>query len=185
MIDHLLNVNQAEKYAEQESAIGGRDFLKKIGSKFRIADRTLACDFKNAFKIAGKYHRSALGGEATPFNFAECKTWRCLFENIRTELSGPRLACPTDRREPERKACPVVNAKRSTTGGRFSRHLFKIFRRRDPANDGDKFFFGGKFPPLRRQLAQAFGNKSQNQNPFAIIFDGKTQTLSVFVSSAL
>ena len=99
----LKEANQAEKYAEQESAIGGRDFLKKIGSKFRIADRTLACDFKNAFKIAGKYHRSALGGEATPFNFAECKTWRCLFENIRTELSGPRLACPTDRREPERK----------------------------------------------------------------------------------
>ncbi|MBU4483440.1 MAG: hypothetical protein KKG62_04985, partial [Actinobacteria bacterium] len=49
---------------------------KKIGSNFRIAGRTLACDFKNAFKIAEKYHAEAQRAEATSFNFAECKTWR-------------------------------------------------------------------------------------------------------------
>gem|GEM_PF-6500254 len=52
------------------------DFLKKIGSDFRIADRTLVLDFKNAFKIAEKYHAEALCAEATSFNFAECKNWR-------------------------------------------------------------------------------------------------------------
>ena len=50
-------------------------FLKKC-SNFRIADRTLSLDFKNAFKIAEKYHAEARSAEATSFNFAECKTWR-------------------------------------------------------------------------------------------------------------
>ncbi|MBU1684272.1 hypothetical protein KKC56_02295, partial [Patescibacteria group bacterium] len=65
-IAFLKEANQAEKYAQQEpspSRGAGRDFLKKIGSNFRIAERTLACDFKNAFKIAEKYH-----AEATSFN---------------------------------------------------------------------------------------------------------------------
>jgi len=53
-IAFLKDANQAEKYAQQENPVAGRDFLKKIGSNFRIADRTLACDFKNAFKIVGK-----------------------------------------------------------------------------------------------------------------------------------
>ena len=63
--------------------------LKKIGSNFRIADRTLACDFKNAFKIAEKYHAEALCAEATSFNFAECKTWRRRWD------SNPRVDCST------------------------------------------------------------------------------------------
>ena len=36
----------------------------KIHSNFRIADRTLVLDFKNAFKIAEKYHAEALCAEA-------------------------------------------------------------------------------------------------------------------------
>lgn len=76
MIAFLKDVNQVEKYAQQEYPERIRDFLKKIGSNFRIADRTLACDFKNAFKIAEKYRAEALCAEATSFNFAECKNWR-------------------------------------------------------------------------------------------------------------
>ena len=72
----LKDANQAEKYAQQENPERIRDFLKKIGSNFRIADRTLVLDFKNAFKIAEKYHTEALCAEATSFNFVECKTWR-------------------------------------------------------------------------------------------------------------
>ena len=75
-IAFLKDANQAEKYAQQENPERIRDFLKKIGSNFRIADRTLVLDFKNAFKIAEKYHAEALCAEATSFNFAECKTWR-------------------------------------------------------------------------------------------------------------
>ena len=75
-IAFLKDANQAEKYAQQENPERIRDFLKKIGSNFRIAERTLACDFKNAFQIAEKYHAEARSAEATSFNFAECKTWR-------------------------------------------------------------------------------------------------------------
>ena len=75
-INFIKEANQAEKYAQQENPERIRDFLKKIGSNFRIADRTLFLDFKNVFKIAEKYHAEARSAEATSFNFAECKTWR-------------------------------------------------------------------------------------------------------------
>ena len=81
-INFIKTSKQAKIIALQEpspSRGAGRDFLKKIGSNFRIAERTLACDFKNAFKIAEKYH-----AEATSFNFAECKTWRYLLVKILT-----------------------------------------------------------------------------------------------------
>jgi hypothetical protein len=83
-IAFLKDANQAEKYAQQENPERIRDFLKKIGSNFRIADRTLFLDFKNAFKIAEKYHAEARSAEATSFNFAECKTWRCFLDEVRT-----------------------------------------------------------------------------------------------------
>jgi hypothetical protein len=83
-INFIKEANQAEKYAQQENPERIRDFLKKIGSNFRIADRTLFLDFIPAFKIAEKYHAEALCAEATSFNFAECKTWRCFLDEVRT-----------------------------------------------------------------------------------------------------
>ena len=75
-IAFLKDSNQAEKYAQQENPERIRDFLKKIGSNFRIADRTLACDFKNAFKIAEKYHAEALCAEANSYDFTKSENWR-------------------------------------------------------------------------------------------------------------
>ena len=75
-IAFLKEANQAEKYAQQENPERIRDFLKKIGSNFRIADRTLACDFKNAFQIAGKYHAEALCAEAVSYDFTKSENWR-------------------------------------------------------------------------------------------------------------
>ncbi len=75
-IAFLKEANQAEKYAQQENPERIRDFLKKIGSNFRIADRTLSFSLKNAWILAEKYHAEALCAEATSFNFAECKNWR-------------------------------------------------------------------------------------------------------------
>ena len=60
-----------------------RDFLKKIGSNFRIAERTLSLPLKNAWILAVKYHAKALCAEATSFNFAECTNWRCLLDKVR------------------------------------------------------------------------------------------------------
>ena len=66
----------AEKYAQQENPERIRDFLKKIGSNFRIADRTLVLDFKNAFKIAEKYHAEALCAETVSYDFTKSTNWR-------------------------------------------------------------------------------------------------------------
>jgi len=46
--------NPAEKSAQQENPGSFRDFLKKIGSNFRIADRTLVLDFKKCLQNSGK-----------------------------------------------------------------------------------------------------------------------------------
>ena len=54
MIAFLKEANQAENIAVQENPERIRDFLKKIGSNFRIADRTLACDFKKCLQNSGK-----------------------------------------------------------------------------------------------------------------------------------
>ena len=71
--------------------IRNSDFLKKIGSNFRIVDRTLACDFKNAFKIAEKYHAEALCAEASNLDISKCDSWR------REGDSNPRGSCPPIR----------------------------------------------------------------------------------------
>ena len=55
-------------------------------ANFRIADRTLVLDFKNAFKIAEKYHAEALCAEAISYDFTKSENWR------RREDSNPR--CP-------------------------------------------------------------------------------------------
>ena len=91
MIAFLKEANQAEKYAQQENPERIRDFLKKIGSNFRIADRTLACDFKNAFQIAEKYHAEALCAEANSYDFTKSENWR------RERDSNPRCRCQHTR----------------------------------------------------------------------------------------
>ena len=75
-IAFLKDANQAEKYAQQENPERIRDFLKKIGSNFRIADRTLVLDFKNAFKIATKYNAERRSREATSSQIGEFTNWR-------------------------------------------------------------------------------------------------------------
>ena len=61
-----------------------RDFLKKIGSNFRIAERTLSFPLKNAWILAGKYHAEAQRAEATSYDFAESTIWRCFLDEVRT-----------------------------------------------------------------------------------------------------
>ena len=75
-IAFLKDPNQAEKYAQQENPERIRDFLKKIGSNFYIAERTLSFPLKNAWILAGKYHAKAQRAEATPYDFSESTNWR-------------------------------------------------------------------------------------------------------------
>ena len=68
--------NSAEKYAQQENPKRIRDFLKKIGSNFLIAERTLSFPLKNAWILAEKYHAEAQRAEATSYDFAKSVIWR-------------------------------------------------------------------------------------------------------------
>ena len=74
-ITFLKDTNQAEKCAQQENPEKTRDFLKKIGSNFRIADRRLVCDLKNAWIIAEKYHDEAQNAGETCYDFAKSECW--------------------------------------------------------------------------------------------------------------
>ena len=76
MMEFIKDANQAENIALQENPVLGRDFLKKIGSNFRIAERTLSLDFKNAWKIAAKYNAARRSHEATSSQNAEFTNWR-------------------------------------------------------------------------------------------------------------
>ena len=75
-IAFLKEANQAEKYAQQENPERIRDFLKKIGSNFRIAERMLSFPLKNAWILAGKYHAEAQRAEATSYDFTKSAIWR-------------------------------------------------------------------------------------------------------------
>jgi len=82
----LKNTNQAEKYAQQENPERNRDFLKKIGSNFHIAGRTLACDFKNAWIIAEKYHDEAQHAGETCYDFGKSESWLAQVAKFRTNF---------------------------------------------------------------------------------------------------
>ena len=88
MIAFLKEANQAENIAVQENPERIRDFLKKIGSNFRIADRTLSFPLKNAWILAGKYHAEARSAEAT-----SSQNWD--LDKMRRERdSNPRWSFP-------------------------------------------------------------------------------------------
>ena len=72
----INTVKQAEIIALQENPEQGRDFLKKIGSNFRIAERTLSFPLKNAWILAGKYHAEAQRAEAISYDFTKSENWR-------------------------------------------------------------------------------------------------------------
>src|SRR3989344_2110716 len=83
----INTVKQAEIIAVQENPEQGRDFLKKIGSNFRIAERTLSFPLQNAWILAGKYHAEAQRAEATSYDFSESINWRRVQDSNLRELS--------------------------------------------------------------------------------------------------
>jgi site-specific DNA recombinase len=75
---------EAKIIALQENPVAGRDFLKKIGSNFRIAEQTLNFDFKNAWKILVNFNAEALCAEASNLKNFDFEKLRCLLDEIRT-----------------------------------------------------------------------------------------------------
>jgi len=83
-------VKQSQIIALQENPEQSRDFLKKIGSNFRLREQKLFLDFKNPYKIIAFAEPERSEGEATTLKNAEIVKWRCLFEKIRTDFAQNR-----------------------------------------------------------------------------------------------
>ena len=84
MIRFVKEANQAENIALGENPVKLRDFLKKIGSNFRISEQTLSLELKNVWKIPAKYN---LERRSRPENFSdlnECDSWRCFLFDVRS-----------------------------------------------------------------------------------------------------
>ena len=72
----INTVKQAEITALQENPEQGRDFLKKIGSNFRLTGQKLLLDFKNPFKILVKVEPEQSEGEAIVVQNPNSENWR-------------------------------------------------------------------------------------------------------------
>ncbi len=72
----INSVKQAEIIALQENPEQGRDFLKKIGSNFRLSEQKLFLDFKNPYKIIAFAEPERSEGEATPCGNSKIVKWR-------------------------------------------------------------------------------------------------------------
>ncbi|PIR73765.1 MAG: hypothetical protein COU40_00835, partial [Candidatus Moranbacteria bacterium CG10_big_fil_rev_8_21_14_0_10_35_21] len=70
--------------ADERKKIGSENFVFSVFShrNFRIADRTLILDFKNAFKIAEKYHADPANAGEDSIDFTKSENWRCFFESF-------------------------------------------------------------------------------------------------------
>ena len=72
----INSIKQAEIIALQENPEQGRDFLKKIGSNFRLSGQKLFLDFKFPFKITAEAEPERSEGEATTLKNAKIVNWR-------------------------------------------------------------------------------------------------------------
>ncbi len=76
LIKFLKTLSQAEKIAVQENPEGIRDFLKKIGSNFHIAERRLTCQLQKPWYIARKWHMVLLGDRQNSVISGKSANWR-------------------------------------------------------------------------------------------------------------
>ena len=72
----INSIKQAEIIALQENPEQGRDFLKKIGSNFRLSGQKLFCDFKNPFKILAEAEPRRRRGKAVIAQKSQSENWR-------------------------------------------------------------------------------------------------------------
>jgi hypothetical protein len=78
LINFLKATNQAEKIALQENPERIRDFLKKIGSNFHIAERTLAVSLKKPWRVARSWHSVSLCDTPHSAVSGKSENWRAV-----------------------------------------------------------------------------------------------------------
>ena len=75
-IKFIQTSKEAKIIALQENPERIRDFLKKIGSNFRLSGQKLFLDFKNPFKILAEAEPRLWRGEATIAQNPNSENWR-------------------------------------------------------------------------------------------------------------
>jgi len=75
-IKFINSLKQSQIAALQENREQSRDFLKKIGSNFRLSGQKLFFDFKNPYKIIAFAEPERSEGEARTFKNSEIEYWR-------------------------------------------------------------------------------------------------------------
>ncbi|PIY73942.1 MAG: hypothetical protein COY85_04595, partial [Candidatus Portnoybacteria bacterium CG_4_10_14_0_8_um_filter_40_50] len=75
-VKFINSIKQAKIIALQENPEQGRDFLKKIGSNFRLSRQKLFSDFKNPYKILVSAEPERSEGEATIAQNPNFVNWR-------------------------------------------------------------------------------------------------------------
>jgi len=61
-----------------------RDFLKKIGSNFQMAEKSLAVEFKNLWNLLAEFNSARSTTHAACGAKSEKSNWRCLLAKVRT-----------------------------------------------------------------------------------------------------
>jgi len=61
-----------------------RDFLKKIGSNFQVADKSLAVEFKNPWNLLADFNSDLSNTHARQRVKSKKSNWRCLLAKVRT-----------------------------------------------------------------------------------------------------
>jgi len=60
-----------------------RDFLKKIGSNFHVADKSLAVEFKKPWNLLAEFNSARTNNLAACGEISEKSNWRCLSDKVR------------------------------------------------------------------------------------------------------
>jgi hypothetical protein len=75
-IQFVLETKQATILLSEGKPEQKRDFLKKIGSNFQLADKSLAVEFKKHWKILAEFNSDSTTSNARQREFSQKSKWR-------------------------------------------------------------------------------------------------------------
>ena len=94
-IQFVLETKQTTILLSEGKPEQKRDFLKKIGSNFQLADKSLAVEFKKHWKILAEFNSDSTTSNARQREFSQKSKWRR--EGIRTPEGSLVVHCDTPR----------------------------------------------------------------------------------------
>ena len=83
-IQFVLETKQATILLSEGKPEQKRDFLKKIGSNFHVAEKSLAVEFKKPWNLLAEFNSDLTTSNARQREFSQKSNWRCLSDKVRT-----------------------------------------------------------------------------------------------------